>query len=124
MTFVFVAMDGGESKRHVVEALENSGFPFVDSSIGVEKTPADQLVAAVQVNGSTNSNRESLRSHVDFGPVAIDDPYVDNIQIAELNAVNAALAVLWWKKRAGIYRETHEHLYQSFNVMFDRLTSE
>lgn len=32
-----------------------------------------------------------------------DDPYTENIQIAELNALNAAIAVLWWKKWAGVY---------------------
>jgi hypothetical protein len=124
MTFVFVAMDGGDTKRVVVDALESAGLPFVDGTIGVEKSPADQLVALVEVNGSTTANRESLRRNVDFGPVSTDDPYVDNIQIAELNALNAALAVLWWKKHAGIYYHTREHCHQSLNVPFDRLTSE
>jgi len=124
MTFVFIAMDGGESKRHVVDALESLGLPFVDASIGVERSADNRLVALIEVNGSTQANRQSFRQNVDFGPVAMDDPYADNIQIAELNAMNAGLAVLWWKKHAGIYYHTQEHFHQTFNVTFDRLTSE
>jgi len=124
MSFVFVAMDGGDIKREVVDALEAAGLQFVDASIGVEKSAGNQLVALIEINGSTSSNRHSLRQNVDFGPIATDDPYVDNIQIAELNAMAGALAVLWWKKLAGIYYHTKDHFHQGYNVMFDRLTSE
>jgi hypothetical protein len=40
---------------------------------------------------------------VDFGEIDPNDPYMENIQVAELNSLNAALAVLWWKKWSGIY---------------------
>jgi hypothetical protein len=43
---------------------------------------------------------------VDFGDLGDeDDPYTENIQIAELNALNATLAVLWWKKLMGVYHD-------------------
>ena len=41
---------------------------------------------------------------------AADGLYSRNIQIAELNALNAALAVIKWKKLLGFYRDLeHEH---------------
>jgi len=53
------------------------------------------------------------RTRISSGGEA-DDPYVQNIQIAELNALNAALAVIKWKKLLGFYRDEeaeHNTLY-------------
>ena len=36
-----------------------------------------------------------------------EDDYSSNIQVAELNALNAILAVIWWKRHLGFYA-THE----------------
>ncbi|MBL9081849.1 MAG: hypothetical protein JNK76_08600 [Planctomycetales bacterium] len=41
---------------------------------------------------------------------AADNDYSRNIQVAEVNALNAALAVIKWKKHCGYYPELeHEH---------------
>lgn len=40
----------------------------------------------------------------------VNDEYAQNIQIADLNALNAALAVIKWKKLCGFYQDfEHEH---------------
>lgn len=40
-----------------------------------------------------------------------DELYRSNIQVADLNALNAALAVIRWKKHIGYYQDTtHESL--------------
>lgn len=102
--FVFLAMEGGASKRVIVDALESMNKPFVNASMGVKKPGSgESLQAIIEVNGSTPANRQSLRDRVDFGEIANDDPYLENIQVADLNALNAAIAVIWWKKWAGIY---------------------
>lgn len=102
--FIFLSMEGGATKLAIVEALENMGKPFVNASMGVKKPGSgEQLQAKVEVNGSTVDKRESFRQQVDFGEIDPDDPYLENIQVAELNALNAAMAVLWWKKWAGVY---------------------
>ena len=39
-----------------------------------------------------------------------DDAYSNNIQIADMNALNATLAVIKWKKMCGFYADhNHEH---------------
>ena len=104
MDFVFLAMEGGTTKLAIVEGLEAMGKAFVNASMGVKKPGSgDSLQAVVEVNGSTIDQRDTFRRTVDFGTVDPDDPYTENIQIAELNAINAAMAVLWWKKWVGIY---------------------
>ena len=102
--FVFLAMEGGRTKFAIVESLENMDKPFVNASLGVKKSGSgDQLQAIVEVNGSTVNNRDSFRQTVDFGEIDPDYIYMENIQVAELNSLNATLAVLWWKKWAGVY---------------------
>jgi hypothetical protein len=45
-----------------------------------------------------------VHDKIDFGAIDQDDDiYSENIQIADLNALNAVLAVMWWKKHAGVY---------------------
>ncbi|HEV7566385.1 MAG TPA: ThiF family adenylyltransferase [Microbacteriaceae bacterium] len=102
--FIFLAMEGGATKLAIVEALEAVDKPFVNASLGVKKPGGgDVLQAIVEVNGSTPDQRDSFREKVDFGEIDLDDVYTENIQVADLNALNAAMAVLWWKKWAGVY---------------------
>jgi len=122
VAFVFLAMEGGATKRAIVEGLERMDKPFVNASLGVKQTRAgDQLQAIVEVNGSTPGNRTSLRDKVDFGELDEDDPYIANIQVAELNALNAAMAVLWWKKWAGIYVSSKQLFWMLVDTYLDGL---
>ena len=45
-----------------------------------------------------------------------DDAYSSNIQIAELNALNAALAVIKWKKHLGFYLDQMEKLEDVYSL--------
>jgi hypothetical protein len=120
--FVFLAMEGGATKRTLVDALEAMDKPFVNASLGVKKPGAgDKLQAIVEINGSTVDNRTIFRETVDFGELDPDDPYAENIQVADLNALNAAMAVLWWKKWAGVYVSSKQTYSTLINVYFDAL---
>jgi hypothetical protein len=73
----------------------------------------------VEVNGSTVDERDSFRQKVDFGEIDPDDPYMENIQVADLNALNAAMAVLWWKKWAGIYVSSKRTFWMLIDTYLD-----
>jgi molybdopterin/thiamine biosynthesis adenylyltransferase len=118
--FIFLAMEGGATKLAIVEALEAAGKPFVNASLGVKKPGGrDALQAIVEVNGSTPEQRDSFREKVDFGEVDPDDIYTENIQVADLNALNAAMAVLWWKKWAGVYVSSKPVFWMLFDAYLD-----
>jgi molybdopterin/thiamine biosynthesis adenylyltransferase len=108
--FVFVCIDGGGSKGDILAALEEFGIPFIDVGLGVTRGEAG-LSGLLRVTTSTPSTREQARRRI---PVSDDDgeenEYKTNVQIAELNALNATLAVIRWKKLVGFYRDSsHEH---------------
>jgi hypothetical protein len=121
-TFVFLAMEGGATKLAIVEELERMGKPFVNASLGVKKPGAgNALQAIVEINGSTVDCRQRFREDVDFGDIDADDPYMENIQVADLNALNASMAVMWWKTWSGVYLTAKSPMSVLFNTLFSRM---
>jgi len=45
-----------------------------------------------------------------------NDEYFRNIQIADLNALNAALAVIKWKKLFGFYRDLEHDHFSTYTI--------
>lgn len=109
MDFAFVCVDGGARKKVVVEKLEQAGIPFIDTGLGVEMGE-DGLLGMVRLTTSTKEQRGHFRTKVSLVDGEGENLYRHNIQIADLNALNAALAVIKWKKLARFYQDLdHEH---------------
>ena len=114
MNFVFIAVDKGRPRRLMVEKLEEFGVPFIDVGMGVEEVEGS-LLGQLRVTASTDRSRDQVRSTLPFSDRDGDDDYSRNIQIADLNALNAALAVIKWKKLSAFYADLekeHTTLYQ------------
>jgi ThiF family len=110
MEFVFLCLDSGEPKRRIIEQLEASGTPFVDVGMGIV-VEDEALHGMVRVTTSTHEQRRHVHDHsrITFAGDE-NNEYTRNIQIADLNALNAALAVIRWKKLWGFYGDLdHEH---------------
>jgi hypothetical protein len=61
---------------------------------------------------------------VSLGDADAANEYEENIQIADLNALNAAIAVIGWKKLFGFYRDLANALHTSYTIDTDSLLSE
>lgn len=108
LDFVFICMDQGRAKREIVTLLESGSVSFIDVGMGVQLGDGN-LLGIVRVTTSTPHKRDHFRMRVSFVD-AKDDAYSTNIQIADLNMLNAALAVIKWKKLCGFYQDMeHEH---------------
>lgn len=104
MDYVFICIDLPSAKKVVVEYLESQEAPFIDCGMGVQLSDA-ALVGVIRVTTSTKDKRDHVRSknRISLGAEADPNEYDSNIQIAELNSLNAALAVIKWKKLVGFY---------------------
>jgi len=109
-SIVFLAIDGGPTKKLIVDRLEEFTVPFVDTGMGIYQTE-DSLGGIVRTTTSTSEQRHHLRDRISFADAG-DDAYDQNIQIADLNMLNAALAVIKWKKLFGFYFD-FEHEFSS-----------
>ena len=103
MSFVFMCLEGPD-KKLIVEKLEECGLSFIDVGMGVYLSDG-VLGGILRVTTSTLAQRDHLCKRGAFSDSDTRNEYATNIQIAELNALNAALAVIKWKKLAGFYQD-------------------
>jgi len=124
LDFVFICLDRGTAKRAVVDRLIANGISFVDVGMGVVLSDG-QLGGIVRVTTSTAYTRDSAAPHVSYADRDGEtNEYSTNIQIAELNALNATLAVIRWKKLFGIYRDARNDVYTGYSIASGEIASE
>lgn len=115
MAFVFLCLDRGGAKKYIVEKLEEFGVPFIDVGMGVYL--ADTALGGVlRVTTSTMAERDEARARMPFSDGDGHNEYAQNIQIAELNALNAALAVIRWKKLCGFYVDLKTEFNATYTI--------
>ena len=124
ITFAFLCLDAGKAKRTIVDWLLGKGIPFIDVGMGIVRAP-NGLQGIVRVLTCTPEKRDHLSRRLSFGDD--DEPeneYATNIQIAELNALNAALAVIRWKRLIGFYRDAGGEYYSSYQIATGSISNE
>ena len=122
LSFVFLCLDKGRVKQEIMTFLEAVGASFVDVGMGVY-IGDNNLLGTVRVTASSPANRALFRKHVSFTD-GEDEAYASNIQIADLNMLNAALAVLRWKKFAGFYQDLENEHHTTYSTNVNQFLSE
>ncbi len=122
MSFVFIAIDNGAARKAIIQYLLKKGIAFIDVGIGVEKVD-DVLIGAVRVTTSANGQSGHL---VDRVPMENDErnEYHSNIQIADLNMLNATLAVIKWKKLVTFYQDLEKEFNSTYTINTAQLTND
>lgn len=117
MDFVFLCLDKGEAKKAIVAALEAFGVPFIDVGMGLSEVDGS-LQGVLRVTTSTPDQRGHVhqRGRIPFSEGEIANEYTQNIQIAELNALNAALAVIRWKRLVGFYLDLEREYFSTYQI--------
>lgn len=123
MQFVFLCLDRGTAKKLIVQKLEEFGIPFVDVGMGVYAAE-NMLAGVLRVTTSTPEQRDHFRKWVPFSDGDEHNEYALNIQIADLNALNAALAVIKWKKRFGFYLDLDREHHCTYTIDGNTLANE
>ena len=105
VTFAFVCVDKGSSRACIFDLLISKGIPFIDVGMGLtrNKGPLNGMLRATYYSAENGQQvrAKGLAQLVD----SPDDLYPTNIQISELNALNACLAVIRFKQLRGFYFE-------------------
>jgi hypothetical protein len=116
VTFAFICIDGGEAKRLVIQKLEAMGVPFIDVGMGLELVDGS-LGGILRVTASTPEKRDHVHDgRVSFAGGGEKDIYSTNIQVADLNALNAVMAIIKWKKLRGFYRDLERELNSTYTT--------
>ncbi len=124
ITFAFLSMDAGDAKRAVVSKLEAMGVPFIDVGMGLELVDGS-LGGILRVTASTPAKRDHVHNgRISFHSAPADAVYATNIQVADLNMLNAALAIIKWKKLRGFYRDLENEHHSTFTTDGNMLLNE
>lgn len=119
MDFVFICIDDGPAKKVVSDFLVAQGKTFIDVGLGVHEKDG-KLFGIVRATTSTPEKRDHFPKLVSFAQVR-DDVYDSNIQIAELNMLNAAMAVIKWKKLSGFYHDVEGEADSTYTINTNQL---
>jgi len=107
MEFVFLCIEGAR-KKIIVDYLIENKIPFIDVGIGMYYEN-ETLGGNARVTTCTSVFHNHITKRINFTE-GEENEYSRNIQIADMNALNAALAVIKWKKIRGFYFDKeHEH---------------
>ncbi|EJE8512312.1 ThiF family adenylyltransferase [Vibrio parahaemolyticus] len=118
--FVFLALDSGSARKLLTDYLVETGIPFIDVGLGIERLDLEGddavLRGSCRVTLATPEKHDHLSKYLVFKD---DDPdeaiYKSNIQIADMNAMNAMLAVGLWKQYKSFY---HGECYDPHNMVY------
>ena len=122
MSYVFIAIDKSPARRIIINYLLQKGIPFIDLGLGVNIAEGN-LVGTLRMTSGTASKNDHLFLRV---PSADDtnNEYDTNIQIAELNALTANLAVIKWKKMCGFYQDIKQEHHITYSINVSQLRNE
>ena len=112
MSFVFICIDNSTVKKLLFDFLIENKIPFIDTGIGIKKE-SNGLSGIVRVNLCSSTKKDHLKNHISFSENDRDNAYSTNIQIADINALNASLAIIKWKKTLDFYSDMEKE-YTSF----------
>ena len=115
--FVFVCVDKGPARALIARYLIAQKVPFIDVGMAVEQVPESHSL--VGLARATLCTPERNAHFFDCAPTdndARDALYRRNIQVDDLNALNALLAVFMWKQFCGYYANDFNPHHLTFAV--------
>lgn len=111
ITFAFICIDDGESRAKICDMFIRMKIPFIDVGMGIEKENGS-LDGLIRTTVFTDENIDRARSEIPTDKVEEEGAYRVFVQIAELNALNASIAVICYKKFRGFYCNENQY-YQN-----------
>jgi hypothetical protein len=121
--FVFVAIDNGSARKVILEALIAMKVPFIDVGIDVSLDKRSSIRGMCRYTVGTATQNAHIYEVVSFAEAPPDDVY-RNIQVADLNMINAAFAVMKWKKMCGFYGDEVREHHSVYTVASHALSKE
>ncbi|MCW3161306.1 ThiF family adenylyltransferase [Chryseobacterium oryctis] len=122
LDFVFLCIDRNSARKNIAEYLCANGIAFIDVGLGADLV-LDKITAMIRVSSFPVDFKGNLNKFLPFDETT-DNAYNSNIQIAELNALNAGLAVIKWKKMYGFYQDLINENHSIYCLNSNQLTDE
>lgn len=113
-SYVFICIDNNAARKQIIEELLALNVSFIDVGLGVALVD-DQLIGIVRTTTGTDLKNDHLIKRIPVVETE-NNEYATNIQIADLNALNAIMAVIKWKKLSSFYQDLIEEHQTTYSV--------
>lgn len=114
LTYVFICVDKNSVRNLIIDGLISLGITFIDVGLGVDVQDG-KLVGILRTTCGSPSKNDHLIKRLSVEDTEGND-YATNIQIADLNAMNACKAVERWKKMTGFYLDEVNEFHSSYTI--------
>ena len=101
---VFLCMDGHPIKAQILETCMAHNTLLIDVGMGLYHVN-DSIAGVIRTTTCCAEHHQHAEACIDLAGDDAPGEYERNAQLAELNALNAALAVIKWKKARGVYND-------------------
>jgi hypothetical protein len=122
--FVFVSVDDGPARLHIIDWLSTKSIPYVDCGMGLNRSSVG-LSGFVRITGI---DRKAFENNVGTAQLPVEnaknDEYRKQAQIAELNALNATMAVIRFKQHFKLLDRLDEATWYIFDSAMLEIDSE
>ncbi len=124
--YAFVCIDqlpDGDSSRQdaVYRALSDAEVPFIDS--GVSISLEDHAVRGAVTTSAYDAGSMDWKDAIPNARVEGDVPGYRNVQLPEVNALAATLAVMEWRRRTGQYVSESASFFHKFRIETPRIVT-
>jgi hypothetical protein len=106
----------------IISNLKKFGVTFIDVGLGVNVVD-ENLIGQLRVTVGTPDKYDHIPKRIGSDSME-DNEYATNIQIADLNAMNALMAVVKWKKLCGFYQDLNQEHNSIFTINTGQLIHE
>ncbi|WP_316753662.1 ThiF family adenylyltransferase [Pedobacter gandavensis] len=123
MSYIFICIDKNGIRKLLMDHLIMMQIPFIDVGLGVNIV-GEKLIGMTRVTSATAQKNDHLLLRIPCGEEDDNNEYRTNIQIADLNALNAMHAVIKWKKMSGFYQDLELEHHSTYSINVAQLTNE
>lgn len=114
-SFAFVAVDAPQARKIILKGLIARAVPFIDVGMDMELNKSNSLMGMCRYTVGLPDLNAHVEQVVPFGDGPENEIY-RNIQVADMNMLNAAMAVMKWKKLRGFYADRKREHHGLYNV--------
>lgn len=116
VTFAFVCVDKGSSRSEIFDLLVRMNIPFIDVGMGLDRDKGPISGTLRTTYFSAESSKDLIAKKLAPLTDLLDDIYKNNIQISELNALNACYAIIKYKQLRGFYADDNASYHLLFTI--------
>ncbi len=125
LDFIFISIDDDQTKQWLFPTLQAENIAFVDVGMGIQRED-EKLLGIIRTSISTPQGgyyKPQMEKIKAGNGQQGGGEYERNIQLVELNALNAALAVIRWKKYRGFYLDLEGELQSTYTLDGNHLSN-